>query len=479
MATEGTISLEKFADATQWEHVDYNVPVFIEHELWEVPHPWIKGQKLKRAVLPGEEKPKEGTLLYSIGTDELLQTASKINETLRTTKTPVVVQIGHRNPSLPEKQNPDTIAYGVGAKLGKHGNINAVLLDRICYTQGSYEEAKKYRHRSPEFKPMTGQLTGLALIKNDPKLPMGIMMTYQVDDVVNYGPEMNLEEKEPSKSQEAPKGQDAQETPPSISPKGTATDPTKPPTVAEPDQAKHAEWAQHMEYYKRNDPMMLQMCKNYETECAAAIAPEVEGEMGGEKVPGKEGGEKPPMGKEKSGKPKGEPKEQENMASEDATVQYAALAQRLDAQEKANKDLTAKVDILATVNGSLTTKYAESEGKRILARLKGLKVIKDPKKLLAKLAGAADDAARKAIFDDVIENYADLPSEDRDPSQGGEIDVSLDYKVEGAEESDPVIEPMDMTAAVKYAEENKLDFDKDYDKICAAMKVKGKPVAAK
>src|SRR5438132_6987750 len=134
LATDGfpldaTTTLAKFNDAAQWSHVDYGVPIWVEHELWEVPHPFRKGQKIKRAVLPGDPKPEAGEMLYSIGPEELQLTAAKINANLLTYGKAIKVFIGHSDASKPQEKNPEIVGYSVGAKMGTYGpkGIKAVL----------------------------------------------------------------------------------------------------------------------------------------------------------------------------------------------------------------------------------------------------------------------------------------------------------------------------------------------------------------
>jgi hypothetical protein len=470
MSQEATISLAQFNDTASWDHVSYNVPIFTEHELWEVPHPWKADEKLHLAVLPGDPKPTEGKMLYSIGPKELEATADKINTAFNVRQTPVVVTIGHRNQAKAEKDQPAPVGYGPGgAKVVAIGpkNVKHVVLDKVCYIKGKYEEAKGFPHRSPEFKPLTGQLTGLALLRNDPKLPMGV--TYQLaDKTVCYGAGFMEDEREDEKSAEGREkkketSEAESEVPPSMEHKGTAQDPTKPPTVNEPDAAEHEAWKAHMEHYKRTDPMMCQMCKNYEAESAKALETKVD------ETPAKT----PDKGAEKV---MGE--EPETMADTAVLIQYKQLTEVVT-------KLSAKVDLLSTSNQTMTAKYAASEAKRIVQALtnEGY-VIKNPKRLMDKLA-STDDAGRKAIVEDVRENYAQVDP-GYDPSRVQPIEVYNHGLVETGDEdptegfdNQPTIAPEDMTAAIKYAEDNKLDMDKDWDKICAHMaKQNGRAVRA-
>jgi hypothetical protein len=466
---DATTSLAKFNDPTQWEHVDFNVPIFVEHELWEVPHPWDKKTKIKVAILPGQAKPKDGKLLYSIGPNELETAADEINEALQSTGNAVKVFIGHSDASKDQKANPKIIGYGVGAKMGTFGpkNHKAVIQDKVCYVKGHYEEAKTYPERSPEFQLLTGRITGLALLRTDPKLPMG-MITYQLDDTVLYAAEF-LKPKDAKEEQAgAEKGKEKVEGEAETQeaenlPDALPKDPTTPPTAVElpPEHKELAE--KYMEHYKQHDPVMRSVCTKYEAECKAASAPQIPDNP--EANPGTTPEKGAPQVIDEAKEPD---KEVEKMAADALAINYQELTKTVTGLKSLVGTLTTKVDTLAQVNGNLTAKYAESESRRILAGLRGEGfVIKSAPKLLAKLA-ATDDAGRKAIVEDVRENYAQEVVQ-HDPTRGEMIGVSDDPAE--SEANDPAISEEDSTAATHYAIEHKIDIstDEGYAQVAKAL----------
>lgn len=485
----GVTSLAKFMDDAEWAHVDKDVPIFMEHTLYEVDHPYQKGERITIAVLPGEDPPdkeQNPVLLYSIGPAELVETAKKINGALKTTGNAVKLFLGsHSKAGKPHTEQPPIVGYGVGAKCGRFGpgNIRAVLANRLCYSKGTYEDrqevkdgktvtiegAKNFPERSPEFKPLTGNLTGLALLKTDPKLPMG-MMTYQAEDTVFYAADFLGKKKvKEGEEEEELGGEEEEEGEEEVAAgeqeegkKALPPDPTEPPTTEELPQ-EHRDLAEkYMAHYKQHDPLMRYMCGKYESEAAAASAPPVEpvepngaaggpmnGAIPGANKPGEKPGEKKPPEKKPAATPA--PKETENM-SDTLTVQYQQLALKVDTVVKENKTLASKVDQLARSNAEKDVKYAESEGRRIVQGLvsEGFE-IKSPQKLLDKLK-KADDAGRKAIVEEVRENYQQIAG---DPTRNPFIDV-FDGPVEGGEEDD-AFEEKHIAEAVHYAEEHKLD----------------------
>lgn len=469
--------LSKFADPSQWDHVDYDVPIFIAHDLYELNKVKnAKGEKVKVAVVPGDDVPEDATFLYSIGPKDLEKIQKKISAAYQRTGNAIKVFIGHSDLTKPQKDNPDIVGYGAGAKMGTFGpeNIPAILAERLCYVKGQYEEAKKYPERSPEFKPLTANITGLALLKTDPKLPMGMMTYGDHKHTVFYGSEFLGSEKEEEESPKKGKEPgEKEESGPSALPR----DPTQPPTSDElpPEHKELAE--KYMEHYKQNDPLMRYMCTKYEAEQAEASAPlpeevdpamadaQNENEDADAEKPGKD---KPVMDEEKV-----------NMSQDALAINYADEINALKATVATLKDLPAKVAALSTVNQGLAEKYSASEAKRIVQGLRNEGfVIKSPQKLLDKLS-KTDDAGRKAIVEDVRENYAQQEVR-RDPSQNPDIEIS-DDPAEGGENYSSGIadDPNNMTEMIQYAEKHKLSMTADWDKIVKAIASKnGRAVKA-
>lgn len=88
---------------------------------------------------------------------------------------------GHmlKDPRTPEAQQPDIFGYAPHWRVGKFGPAQkpAILADYYFFPRYA-EEAKKYPYRSAEFYPKSDEITGIALLKRDPQLDLGVL-TYE------------------------------------------------------------------------------------------------------------------------------------------------------------------------------------------------------------------------------------------------------------------------------------------------------------
>jgi hypothetical protein len=172
-------SLKLFQDDAHWGKTIKSVPIFVAHDLYQ----HSTGPKI--AVPPGVKPQGQGwTLLFSVDDAALAKTVDAINYMWTKESTPMRLQIGHTvlDQITNQKVQPDTVGYGSdGATLGKlPDGRTAVLANKFCYRKERAAEALEYQERSPEFNPVTGAITALALLKTDPKLKMG-MLAYQAD----------------------------------------------------------------------------------------------------------------------------------------------------------------------------------------------------------------------------------------------------------------------------------------------------------
>ena len=103
---------------------------------------------------------------------------------------PPILTIGHRqqnDPAYPEHLQPDMVGVVRDAKVGNFGpKQTPAILATVYYDRESWEETKKYPFRSVDFYPNSNKVTGVALLKRDPFLPMGIV-SYQ-DDLMHSVP---------------------------------------------------------------------------------------------------------------------------------------------------------------------------------------------------------------------------------------------------------------------------------------------------
>src|SRR5262245_5234080 len=92
-----------------------------------------------------------------------------------------VLTIGHRvqnDLKFNERNQPDIIGYARDYEIGTFGPVGIPAILITEYVKPDEEtEASKYPFRSMDFYPGTKMCTGVALLKRDPFLPMG-MVTY-------------------------------------------------------------------------------------------------------------------------------------------------------------------------------------------------------------------------------------------------------------------------------------------------------------
>lgn len=137
-----------------------NVPIFVPHER--------------------QAKGKDGEdINITITMDDLGPIAEQINEREMSYGVPPVLTIGHRqqsNPNFPEQMQPPIVGCVRDAHVGAWGpQQKPAVLATMYYKKEDWEEAKKYPFRSVDFYPGSNKVTGVALLKRDPFLPMGIV----------------------------------------------------------------------------------------------------------------------------------------------------------------------------------------------------------------------------------------------------------------------------------------------------------------
>lgn len=81
-----------------------------------------------------------------------------------------------------ETDQPPLVGFARNARVSVYGpkNIPGVLAD-FWYKREDFERSKEFPHRSPEVYLNARQITGVALLKRDPKLDMG-MTIYQIEN---------------------------------------------------------------------------------------------------------------------------------------------------------------------------------------------------------------------------------------------------------------------------------------------------------
>lgn len=183
---------------------------------------------------------------------------------------------GHLQPKAAETDQPPIWGYTLNYRVSRFGPERkpCVVYDEYVYPQHAKESAL-YPYRSAEYYPAAKEIRGVALLKRDPFLDMG-MTAYA--GALNYGrghdqPFYYYAEPMPMDEREKPVGEGAeQEQPP---PEG------------------HDQWKGHMEHFSKSDPTMKYMKACYDAQGGVDGEASATNAIPGEKIPGeKKPGEK-------------------------------------------------------------------------------------------------------------------------------------------------------------------------------------------
>jgi len=182
--TTATITPDaRFDDPTAWDEANRPQPVFMAHEAWAYTDkdgkPLVQDGMLKFAAVRSGQTPPPGTkCAYKIDANDLEKIKSAL---IRRTESglPLPIFIGHRKPMAAETEQPPLVGYGVGAELVDHSGEKLLTTKRFI-RKGAKEKynVDEYPQASPDFDPVTGEITGIALLKNEPKLPMPMVIGY-------------------------------------------------------------------------------------------------------------------------------------------------------------------------------------------------------------------------------------------------------------------------------------------------------------
>lgn len=150
--------LDRLDDESQWK-VLRNVPVFRAHR-----------RKVKGA---------DGSDREVVVTDDTLrQIARRAERRMKTSGEVPVVTLGHRlqGAAEPEENQPPVVGYVKAMRVGKFGPGKVVgLLADLYIRPEDWERARKYPFRSAEYYPNTGECTGVAMLRRDPMLDLGML----------------------------------------------------------------------------------------------------------------------------------------------------------------------------------------------------------------------------------------------------------------------------------------------------------------
>ena len=427
----------KRADPNEGGRILYGVPIFVEHEGWEVDG--------KLMVVPkGVKPPTGGTLRYSIDKALLEECVEAINQNYDHSGKPIKLFVGksekasgHSDPKVAQKENPDIVGFGRRAYMGTFGPMNrpAILTDAF-YKRGFEHAAEEYPERSAEFTPLTKAITGVALLKTDPKLPMGMTAFAADQEIIYYAAGTMADDKEKKEPKEKPeekptekpvdKPADDPETP---KPAPTAADAVSPATP-QPFQPHEVAFADRlMSHLEANHPAIKYLCgehkKYMDTQAAMAAPSATSGNL--------------PTQVEDPKKKK--PEERTDMSE----------TERLEI-EQLKRDRAADLARIAKLEEDNAILYATEA----ISTLEGEGILfKDKDKEIKKLVGMKTLEERQERLTEIRQNYAHA---ERSPARRQSWLPIDPGHVEGGD--DEVAEP-EAAEILAYAEEHKIDASTD------------------
>lgn len=134
-----------------------NVPAFVAH---------------KRKFKGRDGKTQE----IEVTESDLQKIADNANKREKETGTLAVIKIGHVRPDEDEESQPDIIGFARDWHVGTFGPDNKpALLYTEIIEKGRRGERREYPFRSPEYYPNKKQITGVAILKRDPELDLGMV----------------------------------------------------------------------------------------------------------------------------------------------------------------------------------------------------------------------------------------------------------------------------------------------------------------
>ena len=142
------------------------VPVFVPHVRFGDP----------------EEEGGEPEIEAQVDEEELALIAETLNRKVAEFGTPARISTGHvrlpkpDQPAPAEKDQPEILGWAKSARVGTWGPENkpGLLVDWYIRRE-RYEESLTYPYRSAEYYPPTHEITGIALLRRDPELDMGVL----------------------------------------------------------------------------------------------------------------------------------------------------------------------------------------------------------------------------------------------------------------------------------------------------------------
>ncbi len=235
-------------DPTLFERVE-GVPIFTPHIT------------TKRNKQTGESQE------VSVDKDDLKEIAKKLQQMEREKGVLPIITPGHRNidPAFPEQQQPKPWGYARGAEFGHYispeGKKVPALLTTHYYSRTvraedgtpANEAARTYPFRSVDYYAGTKEISGIALLRRDPALDMGLIAYGETDaqGLFHYAEENVM----PAGPQE-PKMPD-----PTTPPSAEATPGSPMDDELTPEEAHTA--MRYMKHYEKHHPVIQHMCQQH------------------------------------------------------------------------------------------------------------------------------------------------------------------------------------------------------------------------
>lgn len=469
------------ADPTEWGRIVYGVPIFREHAVYQVDDgeaPDGKPRKRLVVVPKGEAAPAHGECIHTVDKARLEQIAAEVNRNYAEGAKPIKLFVGHSDPAQEQKLNPEIVGYGRRAYVGTFGPQGVAALKTDAFFKAGQETTPAdFPERSAEFNPRTNAITGVALLRTDPRLPMGMLAYGEgTEEVLYYGAGFMAA---PAKAKPAPAparpapvdgqidddedlGDEDQDQDAGQAPAGEQS----PATPAQPFAPHEVMFANRLiAHLEQTHPAFKYLCTEhtkYAQSQAALAAPQGTPPAGGMAAPSGTNGFLPGSGGAGGKDPKKKPKPDERFDMSDTADQdridyaetkakLATLEAELAAVKAAHAADQGRIATLETENATL---YAEEAIGQL--ELQG-KVIKDKPGEVKKLVALKTMPEREARLAEIKLNYADA---ERSPARRpGWLPVDAGHP-EGADSKDAARAPA-AGELLRYAEEHQLDLATD------------------
>lgn len=329
--------LDKLEDSSLWDVLP-NVPIFVPHE----------------------RTGKDGSPI-NVTKSRLKKICENFERNRKSRRIIPRITIGHvkQHPDTPEQNQPDIVGFADNWRIGELEDTPCILAD-FYFDKAFHDDiyrrdnVLKFPYRSAEFYPASDEITGVALLKRDPQLDMGITYERHREGGSYFyamGDDMPM----------APPGPSA-----GFIPGAAPPGPTAGPGGGDELYAKFKEM---MDRYMAENPEMAKLCGKGKPESAD--------------LPKGPGPTEPPASK----KPEDAEPMQRSVVAEEYLRMKAEVA-KIQAERKAEKEA-----------------YNRSQADLIMAEFQRERVIIDNPKAMRKELASMDDAGRQRRKTEVLVNY--------------------------------------------------------------------------